>query len=373
LKRAVKPSLRGDIVVHPSSTFGSGIEIEFFSRLHFGLMEICPGQPHCYGGVGLMVDVPAPRLAAAFGESESSQILINAEEYWAQRARETLATWAASREQTALPVREIRVLNAPSAHVGLGSGTQFACGIAALLQIASGLQSKASPGDVTTLGDMQAWFPDASTLSRATGRGRRSFIGLQGFLQGGLVVDAGMLPSATGDAVLSERTMTIAFPETWRMLLWCVDSQPGESGEDEVAMIARCAQQPNPRRSAMLACIHEQLLPAIAANDWSAAGQAIGRYGAWAGEIFRPIQGGIYRSSTIARSVAAIEGLGIPGVGQSSWGPTVYALTRDEEHACWLENRLREQWGDSGRIHIAKVARAARVHALGSAGSSGAD
>jgi predicted sugar kinase len=138
-------------------------------------------------------------------------------------------------------------------------------------------------------------------------------------------------------------------------------------------MIARCAQQPNPHRSAMLACIHEQLLPAIATNDWSSAGQAIGRYGAWAGEIFRPIQGGIYRSAAIARAVAAIESLGIPGVGQSSWGPTVFALTRDEEHAGWLGQQLRKRLGGAGRLQIAKVAGSARVHALGGAGSSGAE
>lgn len=359
--------------MHPSAAIGSDIEIEIFSRLHFGLLEICPGQPHCYGGVGLMVDVPSSRIAATVGSPASGQVILRAEAYWAERARATMAAWRGDCQQPALPVREVRVIHAPSAHVGLGSGTQFACGIAALLQIASNAQSLAANSVETNLGNTQSWFPNANALSRATGRGRRSFIGLQGFLKGGLVVDAGMLPSATGDADLSERTMTVAFPDTWRMLLWCEDSHPGDSGEDEVAMIARCAQHPNPHRSAMLACIHEQLLPAIAANDWSSAGQAIGRYGAMAGEIFRPIQGGIYRSAAIARAVAAIEGLGIPGVGQSSWGPTVFALTRDEDHAGWLEQRLREQLGGAGRIHIAKAARSARVHALGGAGSSGAD
>jgi beta-RFAP synthase len=359
--------------VHPSSALGSNIEIEIFSRLHFGLMEICPGQPHCYGGVGLMVDVPSSRIAATLGTAAPGELIVRADTYWVGRTRATIEAWMVDCQQAVLPVRELRVMNAPSAHVGLGSGTQFACGIAALLQIASGVQSPTATSVEANLGGMQSWFPNATALSRATGRGRRSFIGLQGFLQGGLVVDAGMLPSATGDAVTAERTMTVAFPDTWRVLLWCEDSHPGDSGEDEVAMIARCAQQPNPHRSAMLACIREQLLPAIATNDWSSAGQAIGRYGAWAGEIFRPIQGGIYRSAAIADAVAAIEALGIPGVGQSSWGPTVFALTRDEDHAGWLEQRLRERLGGAGRFHISKVARSARVHALGGGGSSGAD
>lgn len=320
-----------------------------------------------------MVDVPSSRIAATLGTAAPDGFTLRAPAYWAERARATMDAWMGDRQQSTLPVREIRVLSAPSAHIGLGSGTQFACGIAALLQIASGMQSPAARTSEFHLGGGQSWFPDATSLSRATGRGRRSFIGLQGFLQGGLVVDAGTLNRSAGDAVMAERTTTVAFPEAWRMLLWCDDSHPGESGEDEVAMIARCAQQPNPHRSAMLDCIREHLLPAIAANDWSNAGQAIGRYGVWAGEIFRPIQGGIYRSSTIAQAVAAIESLGIPGVGQSSWGPTVFALTRDEDHAGWLEQRLRERLGVGGRIHIAKVAGSARIQALGPGGSSGAD
>ncbi|MFM7930105.1 MAG: hypothetical protein ACKO9Q_20550, partial [Pirellula sp.] len=39
--------------------------VEAYSRLHFGLLEIHPGAPHCFGGIGLMVDKPSVCLSVS--------------------------------------------------------------------------------------------------------------------------------------------------------------------------------------------------------------------------------------------------------------------------------------------------------------------
>jgi predicted sugar kinase len=109
----------------------------------------------------------------------------------------------------------------------------------------------------------------------------------------------------------------------------------------------------------MLSAVRLELLPALASKDWSVASQAIGRYGAMAGEIFRPLQGGTYRSPSIAAAVASLQTSGVPGVGQSSWGPTLFAVARDEDHAEWIAGHLRGTMTEGTSLRMTRVAGAA--------------
>ena len=106
----------------------------------------------------------------------------------------------------------IEVLATPPAHTGLGSGTQLALAVAAgMKQLFVGESARddvpAPPGH-----PMQA-DPDPSEhevsfdtrevldFARATGRGRRSCVGVHGFSRGGLIVEAGrLLPAEIGRA-----------------------------------------------------------------------------------------------------------------------------------------------------------------------------
>ena len=59
-----------------------------------------------------------------------------------------------------------------------------------------------------------------------------------------------------------------------------------------------------------------------------------------AGRVFAAEQGGVYSSPRVAALIARVRGLGVPAVGQSSWGPTVFALTPDVDRADWLAGQL---------------------------------
>src|SRR5206468_6735059 len=86
------------------------------------------------------------------------------------------------------------------------------------------------------------------------------------------------------------------------------------------------------------------MLPALAERDWHGFGEALHDFNARVGEMFRSVQGGTYAYPFIADLVAFVRRQGIPGVGQSSWGPTVFAVTSDAEQAQRLSQQIRARF-----------------------------
>jgi predicted sugar kinase len=86
-----------------------------------------------------------------------------------------------------------------------------------------------------------------------------------------------------------------------------------------------------------------QLIPASESNNFAIFSKALYRYGCLAGKCFEPVQGGIFSSPETARLIAWLRGQGIVGVGQSSWGPTVFALLPNTKTAQELRAVLLDQ------------------------------
>jgi beta-ribofuranosylaminobenzene 5'-phosphate synthase len=61
------------------------------------------------------------------------------------------------------------------------------------------------------------------------------------------------------------------------------------------------------------------------------------------GDHFAPAQGGRFTSPAVADALAWLETEGAAGVGQSSWGPTGFALLPDAATAERLRRRLEER------------------------------
>jgi len=83
----------------------------------------------------------------------------------------------------------------------------------------------------------------------------------------------------------------------------------------------------------------QEMLPGIERADCGAFGEAVYRFGRLAGECFAPVQGGPFASLEIARLVESIRDYGVSGVGQSSWGPTVFIFT-----ASAAEGQILSEW-----------------------------
>jgi predicted sugar kinase len=90
--------------------------------------------------------------------------------------------------------------------------------------------------------------------------------------------------------------------------------------------------------------VTDEMVPALEVGDCARFGESVYRFGRLAGECFSAVQGGAFASPRIAELIERLRGRGITGVGQSSWGPTVFAIVEDaaraEHVASWLEDEL---------------------------------
>lgn len=282
------------------------------SRLHFGLFSFGT-EGLQYGGVGVMVEHPAVQLelrdAAEFSASGECAELV-----WPTAAR-----WAELRTEGALPCCHVTVLAAPPRHVGLGSGTQLA------LSVAAGLE----------LWTRRVWA-DPEALAQLAGRGLRSAIGTHGFLQGGLIVEAGRLPEES----LGRLEQRLMFPPTWRFVLIRGGGPAGLHGTAERQAFEQLPPVRAEVRAQLIEEVHSRMLPALARQDILAFGESVYRFGRQAGECFAPIQGGPYHGRRGTALVQEIRELGVAGVGQSSWGPTLFCVVPDADAAQKLVTEL---------------------------------
>lgn len=318
-----RPSIRSEKLTVPSA-----VEVTAPSRLHFGLFSFGNPAVRQFGGVGVMIDQPGLRLRITSAENCAVDGPL------ANRARSVLDRLA--REGHAPPCR-IEIITAPAEHQGLGTGTQLA------LAISAGIQRFAG-GPLL----------DAPSLAARAQRGLRSAVGTYGFLLGGMLVDDGKLP---GQAFADLRGR-VALPKAWRFVLVCPRHEQGLSGANERQAFADLPAVPEATTRLLRRLAIEELVPAGQAADFARFSEAVFEYGYQAGLCFAPRQGGPFASRWIADCVARLRDWGIRGVGQSSWGPTVFALMPDEYAATDLVERLHREVEAATFLTIAKPANA---------------
>jgi predicted sugar kinase len=86
------------------------------------------------------------------------------------------------------------------------------------------------------------------------------------------------------------------------------------------------------------------MLPAIVEADFAAFSEALYEFGRRVGECFSAAQGGAYLNDKVADLVARLRQRGVHGVGQTSWGPTVFALARDAHEAGGIARHFDERF-----------------------------
>jgi beta-RFAP synthase len=74
-----------------------------------------------------------------------------------------------------------------------------------------------------------------------------------------------------------------------------------------------------------------KLLPALAEHDIESFGDALTKIQAITGSHFAQAQGGTYASPAAAECIQFMKKSGAHGVGQSSWGPALYAVVKQEQ------------------------------------------
>jgi beta-RFAP synthase len=208
------------------------------------------------------------------------------------------------------PVR-VTVASGPRLHVGLGVGTQLAMSIARALTALAGLDAS------------------AEDLASLCGRGQRSGIGIHGFAHGGLIVDAGRRI----DGEIPTRLINLPFPPDWSVLIVIPEKCQGLNGAEEIRAFRDLAPMPEPISDRICGLVLLGLLPAVVEKDLEAFGFALSEVQSLVGTGFASVQGGRFASPELEAIVRRMRSLGLHGVGQSSWGPTLYGFSSGQRES----------------------------------------
>ena len=179
-------------------------------------------------------------------------------------------------------------------------------------------------------------------LAKKVQRGKRSGIGIEAFAQGGLLIEAGQ-PATGGPVCLIQRCV---WPDDWAIVLArSLDADTPWSGTHEQQAFAH-KRSSTSLTDTMCRLLVMGMLPALLEHDCPTFGQALTEFNRTAGRMYLEEQSGDYASPEIEALIDSALSLGASGAGQSSWGPTVFAICDSVERAGYLRDRMLKQWNN---------------------------
>ena len=288
------------------------VRITTGARLHFGLLS--PKPP--FGGIGVMLHQPATSIVCAPSDAFAVDRSIE------PRALPIARRWSNHFGHSVLPAVEISVQSRAPAHCGFGSGTQLSLAIA--------------EGIVRCLGK-----PDnAETLAtKIADRGKRSRVGLCGYFCGGLIYDLGTDRSPAFESA----GCRFEFPQNWRVVLIRPRNVTETiSGETERMQFQQLSQRKTVV-TGLRETIDREILPAVQSANFQQFATAIQQYNRQSGLMFETMQGGPYNGADVTDLINRLQDLDVVGIGQSSWGPGVFAWCESEQDATDLANRIEDE------------------------------
>lgn len=290
------------------------ISIKSTARLHMGFFDLHGGLGRKFGSIGLSLATPTIELSAQMSSQLKVEGILTVVDKVATIAQQFI-TKVNLNGSVHLNIRQ----HIPE-HAGLGSGTQTALAIGAAIS--------------------QLYKLNLSTaqIAELTGRGGRSGIGIAAFDYGGLLIDGGRAAGANTslNKFLSKVPPLLArydFPEDWRVLLILDASQPGIHGEVEREAFKQLPEFSESLAAHLCRYVLMQAMPAIVEQDLTAFGFAIQELQSHVGDYFSPAQGGRYASQQVGAVLQALQNMGVACFGQSSWGPTGFAVFENELEA----------------------------------------
>lgn len=292
----------------------AAVRIATGARLHFGLLDTAPP----FGGVGVMIDGPATEIEVALADKFSCDASIR------PRVTDIARRAAELAGIDGLPPCRVTAIRLAPAHHGLGSGTQLS------LAIAEGLcrvmKIRIDPHDLAV--DIAA-------------RGKRSAIGVHGYFGGGLIYEDApepISPVPISPVPISPEPISpvpmplnpirsrIELPDAWRVVVMRPDAPtPTVSGTSEVDQFAALGRASLRQQTQLREMIETEIMPAASAGSFDDFSGAIARYNHAAGMLFADVQGGPYHGPAVTGLIDRLSHDGVRGVGQSSWGPGVFA------------------------------------------------
>ena len=306
-------------------------------RLHMGFVDLNGSKGRLFGSLGLSLSAPITKLVIR--KSEKTLIVGKSCDY-VTKITENIKYQLNINTHFLVEIQQ----NIPE-HAGLGSGTQMALALGA---------------GVNALCDFKL---SVSKLASLTSRGNRSGVGIGTFEHGGLVLDGGrkkVQPDGDENSRLPPMQLPpiIArhdFPEEWPILLIIDNNDQGIFGHQELQAFESLKPVDLATAEALSHRVLMQALPAIAEHDYAQFSQAIQALQLATGNYFSAAQGGHYKSFKVAEVLTYINTLGIICAGQSSWGPTGFAIFESADTANIILNQLQVKFSTFQHIDFQLV------------------
>ncbi|MBI5680524.1 MAG: hypothetical protein HZC47_06515 [Methanobacterium sp.] len=291
--------------------------IETPSRLHLTLIDLNGSIGRVDGGVGLTIQKPQLIIEA---ESENEGFKIKFEE--SNLSQKLMDDYKDKINNSALKMSEFlnidsgfrfKVKKTYPAHSGLGSGTQLSLAVAKL---------------ILKLHDKDM---NAPQIAKIVGRGGTSGIGVRAFDYGGFIIDGGhnlsekpdFLPSSASNASPAPLIAKYNFPEEWDIIMAIPNVPAGASGQKEINIFQEHCPIPIEEVQKLSHVLLMKMMPAVVEKDIHSFGWAVNKIQ----DIgFKKIELD-FQDPIINEIIENMRSEGAAGVGMSSFGPTVYAIT----------------------------------------------
>ncbi len=299
----------------------TALQVRAPARLHMGFVDLDGSLGRRFGSVGLTLD----GLFTTVRVSRSDTLTVTGPD--ADRARRYAATVS---ERFGLPPARIDITGAIPSHSGLGSGTQLALAVGAALARFHGVTVRSR--DVADLLD----------------RGARSGIGIGSFDGGGFIVDGGRGALDAPPPIVAQ----MAFPDEWRLVLIFDRAAHGLHGAAEKEAFRVLPPYRPGLADRLSRLVLMRALPALAERDIELFGAAINELQHCVGDYFAPAQGGRYTSRLVSEVAEFMAAQGAACIGQSSWGPTGFALAASEQEAQALVASVRARYGQTEGLEL---------------------
>ena len=285
------------------------------ARLHMGFFDLSGSETRTYGSLGMSIDAPCTRVSLA--KSDKTLIEAKSSENLAKIVENVVNAFSIKQNFSLIIHESI------PAHAGFGSGTQLALAIGAGLNQLFNLNLS------------------IAQIAKQAKRGKRSGIGIAAFEQGGVLLDSGKINDELPHIALRH-----SFPDAWRILLVSDSSNNGVHGDAEL----QAFQLLKPAQNSLQEMMFNHMMPALQRGDLLAFGAFMQDLQAYNGAYFAPVQGGHYASKDVAQVLAWLQQNGAACVGQSSWGPTGFAILENQQMATLLQNEAQLAFAKKANI-----------------------
>jgi beta-ribofuranosylaminobenzene 5'-phosphate synthase len=310
--------------------------VETPSRIHLALIDLNGSLGRIDGGVGLTLE--KPRLVVEMEPGDRGiEVEFNQSHVLPQNVMndysvkiKALAGQMINHFQLEDGFR-FKVLETYPHHSGLGSGTQLSLAVGKL---------------ISQINDLNI---EAVEIAKIVGRGGTSGIGVASFDNGGFIVDGGhlkddkpnFLPSSASDAIPPPIIVRYDFPLDWKVILVIPNLEKGVHGDKEINIFQEYCPIPLGEVQSLSHLLLMKMMPAVVEKDLDAFGEAVNSI---QNIGFKKIENQL-QNPLIGEIMQLLRDAGAPGVGMSSFGPTIYAVT---DHDRYILNTAQDALQDVG-------------------------